>query len=318
MAEKPDEVASVSQCTALANFLKEFQALDLDSNDLIQRKHFKDESEQKEYDHFIKEENSKMLWPFYNHLVEKWEIFVKELLKETVEVVFGKLALKLVQCDGTDLNPHLQSIVYCSLLHHSSNKVIHQQGAAIMSSYLLPHPELLKDIIDSYKKHLLTKCEEVVCVFEGANGIDETFKIIFNVNTFFLSNSVLPLQHTYHYWNKKNKRVPLLINSVDNLSALLHFYYGVHCISSGKNSEYFSEMNCEPFRLPIKSKFQECFGEIPGDFLHYFFRNVSEHKKEAYIYYKGYLCAREFFNVLTHALYDAVSKFIKEHFDIDF
>ncbi len=266
MAEKPDEVASVSQCTVLVNLLKEFQDHDVDSRKLVKRNSFKD-------DHSRKMTNSEILWPVYNDLVEKWAVFVKELLKETVEAVFAKLA----QCDGTDLNYS--------------------------------------------KKHLLAKCDEVVCVFDGATGIDKIFQMLLKDSTISLSKEVLPLQLNFCYSYSSSpgiEKTPFEINSVDNLSALLHFYYGVHCISSGKNSEYFSEMNCKPFRLPIKSKFQECFGEIPGDFLHYFYKNVKDYKQKAYIYHAGYSCAREFFNVLTHALYDAVSKFMKEHFDIDF
>ena len=240
------------------------------------------------------------------------------MLKETVEVVFAKFA----QCDGTDLNPHLQSIVSCSLLHHSSKDPIHQQGAANMSSFILSNPSLWKDSVDGYKKHLLAKCDEVVCVFDGATGIDKIFQMLFNVNTISLSKAVLPLQLNFCYSYTSSpagiKEIPFEINSVDNLSALLHFYYGVHCISSGKNSEYFSEMNCEPFCSSTKPKFQEFFGEIPGDFTHYFYESVTDYKEEAYIYFAGYKNSRNFFFVLAQALFDSVSKFVKEHFDIDF
>ncbi len=109
------------------------------------------------------------------------------------------------------------------------------------------------------------------------------------------------------------------LDCAEKLSTMLYLYYEVYCITSEKRLKDFSEVEYELFRLPtIKPKFQEKFGEIPGDFLHYLFKNVTEYKKDAYLYYNMYRNTREFFLVLAVALYDAVSKFIKEHFDIEF
>lgn len=307
---------STSQCSALANFMKEFQALEVKPYHLMKKKPIEDEQECQKQDHLRKETNSQMLWPFYNHLVEKWEVFVRDLLKETVEVVYTKLS----DSDSADTNPHLQEIVSCALLHHSSNETIHQLGAMEMSRHILPRPDLWKDIVDSYKKHLLDKCDEVHPIFDGGNGIDKMFKMIFGTNTCSLSQAVVPIEHKfyYHFGGSKSEKTTFSLPSVEILSALLHYYYGAHCISTGKNSEYFSELDIEPFSLPIKPRFQACFGKIPGDFLHYFFKIIDDYKAKAYLDFNMLRSAREFFHVLAHALCEAVSKFIKEHFDIDF
>ncbi len=182
MAEKQDSVSpSASQCSALANFMKEFRALGLNPSHLNKRESLEDEVEQKKHDHSRKVDNSQILWPFYKQFVEQWEVFVRDLLKEAVEVVYNKLC----ESDNTDSNPHLQAIVTRSLLHRSSNEPIHRQGASEMSSHLLSHPDLWRDIVESYKKHLLAKCDEVVCVFDGMSGINETFKMLFNTTTFY-------------------------------------------------------------------------------------------------------------------------------------
>ncbi len=318
MAEKQDPVSpSASQCSALANFKKEFCALELNPSHLNKRESLEDEVEQQKHHHSRKEANSQMLWPFYKQLVEKWELFVRDLLKEAAEVVYNKLC----ESDNTDSNPHLQAIVTRSLLHHSSNEPLHRQGASEMSSHLLSHPDLWRDIVESYKKHLLAKCDEVICVFNGVSGINETFKMLFNSSTFYLSQAVLPVNCLYYYtynYHLIPKETALSLDCAEKLSTMLYLYYEVYCITSEKRPKKFSEVECDLFRLPIRPQFQESFGEIPGDFLHYFYRNVLQYKKEAYLYFNMYKNTREFFFVLAVALCDAVSKFIKERFDIEF
>ncbi len=318
MAEKQDPVSpSASQCSALSNFMKQFRALKLDPSCLNRYESLEDEVEQQKLERSRKVANSQMLWPFYKQLVEKWELFVRDLLKGAVEVVYNKLC----ESDNTDSNPHLQAIVTHSLLHHSSNEPIHRQGASEMSSHLLSHPDLWRDIVESYKKHLLSKCDEVVCVFDGVSGINETFKMLFNTSTFCLSQAVLPINCPYYYkyyYYDTPKETALSLDCAEKLSSMLYLYYEVYCITSEKRLKDFSEVEYELFRLPIKPQFQESFGEISGDFLHYFYRNVFQYKKEAYLYYNMYRNTREFFFVLAVALCDAVSKFIKEHFDIEF
>ncbi len=319
MAEKQDSVSpSTSQCSALSNFIKQFHALGLNPSHLNKRESIEDEVEQKKHDHSRKVANSQMLWPFYKQLVEKWEIFVRDLLKEAVEVVYNKLC----ESDNTDSNPHLQAIVARSLLHHSSNdEPLHRQGASEMSSHLLSHPDLWRDIVERYKKHLLSKCDEVVCVFDGVSGINETFKMLFNTSTFCLSQALLPINcpHYYKYdYDLIPKETTVSLDCAEKLSTMLYLYYEVYCITSEKRPKNVSEVEYELFRLPIKPQFQERFGEIPGDFLHYFYRMVFQYKKEAYLYFNMYKNTREFFFVLAVALCDAVSKFIKEHFDVEF
>ncbi len=60
------------------------------------------------------------------------------------------------------------------------------------------------------------------------------------------------------------------------------------------------------------------FGEDAGDLLHYFYECVDDYKDGAYLYFKQYTNMQAFLLVLTRALCNAVSKFIKYHFGIDF
>ncbi len=162
-----------------------------------------------------------------------------------LEAVYDKLSETSAASNKTNKQtPHLQEIVARSLFHNSSKHAIHEQGSSEMSSYLLPHPELWRDSFDSYKQYLLAK-DEAIPVFDGANGIDETFKEIFNISTYNLSCAILPIEQVYEYSKSSTttRITNLTLSSVENLTTMLHLYHGIHCVVSGKNPNYFSEVD---------------------------------------------------------------------------
>ena len=264
-----------------------------------------------------KEVASRNLWPYFHQLMEKWEIFIKDLLKESVEIVFNELLASSTSKQTNKLTPHLQEVVAHSLLHHSSKD--DKKAAFEMSSYLLPDPYLWRDNFDSYKRYLLAKCDQVVPVFDGANGIDETFKEIFESTgtAFSLSSSMIPIKASYLYSKDQHpKGTDLTLSSVEGLSTILHLYYGIHCVVTKKSSDYFSKIDCNLFQNPQKCYFQELFGENPGDFLEYFYRCVVNHPDDPYLYMKQCESLKHFLWTLTHSLCDAVSSFMMNHFYI--
>ncbi|XP_064401346.1 uncharacterized protein LOC135347325 [Halichondria panicea] len=264
---------------------------------------------------FSRDVFSKILWPHFNQLMEMLEIFIKDLLKETVEIVFKELLASSTSKETNKLTPHLQEVVAHSLLHHSSKD--DKKAAFEMSSYLLPHPELWRDSFDSYKQYLLAKCDEVVPVFDGANGIDETFKEIFESTgtTLSLSSAVIPIKASYCY--KEYQVTDLVLSSVDGLSTILHLYHGIHCVVTKKSLNYFSSIDCKLFQDPQKVHFQKLLGEVPGDYLEYFYRCVTSHPDDPYLYFEQCKNLMYFLWSLTHSLCDAVSTFMKDHFDIE-
>ena len=262
-----------------------------------------------------KEEASRKLWPYFHQLMEKWEIFIKELLKESVDIVFNELLASSTSKETNKLTPHLQEVVAHSLLHHSSKD--DKKAAFEMSSYL---PDLWRDSFDSYKGYLLAKCDAVVPVFDGANGIDEMFKDLFESTStaFNLSSSMIPIKASYWYSkDHRSKVTDLTLYSVESLSTILHLYYGIHCVVTKKSPDYFSKNDCKLFQDPQKVHFQELFGEIPGDFLEYFYRCVADHPDKPYLYMKQCENLEFFLWSLTHYLCDAVSAFLRHHFDIE-
>ena len=264
---------------------------------------------------FSREEVSKILWPHFNHLMERWEIFIKGLLKESVEIVFKELLASSTSKETNKLTPHLQEFVAHSLLHHSSKD--DKKAAFEMSSYLLPDPYLWRDNFDSYKRYLLAKCDQVVPVFDGANGIDETFKEIFESTGTALSfsSTVIPIKASYLYRKDGHSEVTdLILSSVKSLSTVLHLYYGIHCIVTKKSPDYFSNVDCKLFQNPQKVHFQELLGQIPGDYLEYFYKCVAVHPDNPYLYFEQCENLNLFLWSLTHSLCDSVSTFMRDHF----
>ena len=274
-----------------------------------------------------KTETSKELWPKYSQMVAVWKTFVRKLFKEAVEVVFSKLASSVTNSDESSLC--LQQVVARSFLHHSSFSMadstaegaILQLGATEMSKLMISDPTLWSSHFESYKTYLLGRCDQLVPVFEGEKGIDQTFMDLFGISDCVsLSSAILkssPLPVLFHYSVDGEYQISQLsLCTTESLNTLLHLYYAIYCLTSDKDPNCFLSLDGPLFDSPSKPNFQKMFGDIPGDYLHYLHKCVSGYGKDAYIYCSEYRSSYNFFWVLAHRLFDAISCIVSEHFGI--
>ena len=283
-----------------------------------------------------RDETSKQLRKDFVKLVTIWECYVHDVLKETVEIVFDHASSPNVMQD-LHVREHLENVLGKALLHHSShdasdnlhncgeakhegsdlkNKSREQEtGAAEMSAHLLPHPHLWKSHFDSYKQSLLTKCDQVIPVFCGKDGIDCTLNSILDVHK-ALSIVILEKGPVKHWYRSYGDNFGLELATSEGLNDMLRLYHSIYCIFADRHPEMFAQLDGELFDSPTKENFQKSFGEIPGDYLHLLYDYVRQYRETAWIYHSTVINLMRFIRALACYVRIAISRIVRDKYGI--
>ena len=282
--------------------------------------------------HDNKMDQTRRLKPFLLRLMSQWEIFVRDLLQEAVEVVFTKLSSASCSDSSSKQRAHLQEIVAMSLLHQSSHteasysetpRKLLEQGAKEMSRNLLPDPNAWRSAFDAYKGYLLEKCRQVVPVFSGQNGINAICKELFACDALVSCTILKPdsLKYLYHCRDEQ-AFLTFSESTVKRLNTIMNLYYGVYRVLSDRDPNYFFSLDNDPLLnacVVSKAEFQEYFeSDSAGDYLHYQHENIVKYGRNAYLLHHQYNSMYSFLLMLAPCLLKAVSTIIDERFGISF
>jgi len=233
-----------------------------------------------EWNEGSKEECSVIIWPRYNKMIEIWRDLVRDMLKEAIEEILNSPSL-------------------------SPTEAVRLRG--LIERCLLP-----------------TSPESVIPIFSRIDSIlGEISGMAQNTALIIHSNSK---EFGVYDFFKETKSTPFIVDTHDALDDLVRMYYGMHCFMSGTNPAFFDSLGdtCPMLKkegaklFERKKLFQDVYGKLPGDFLHYFFKCVCTCKPDdpPYIHPNACKNLQRFLRELAPRLHSAIRQSVQHSFNL--